>query len=66
MLEVYRQGISRNGFGFSASARGTRRPEAKMEWNARMSSKRILITNDDGINAPGIKALEQSLAAVVM
>ena len=30
----------------------------------RMSSKRILITNDDGINAPGIKALEQSLAAV--
>ncbi len=35
-----------------------------MEWNARMSSKRILITNDDGINAPGIKALEQSLAAV--
>ena len=29
-----------------------------------MSSKRILITNDDGINAPGIKALEQSLAAV--
>ena len=29
-----------------------------------MSLKRILITNDDGINAPGIKALEQSLAAV--
>lgn len=29
-----------------------------------MPSKRILITNDDGINAPGIKALEQSLAAV--
>ena len=29
-----------------------------------MSSKRILITNDDGINAPGIKALEQSLAPV--
>jgi 5'-nucleotidase len=29
-----------------------------------MSKKRILITNDDGINAPGIKALEQSLAAV--
>ena len=29
-----------------------------------MSSKRILITNDDGINAPGIKALEQSLAAL--
>ena len=27
-----------------------------------MSSKRILITNDDGITAPGIKALEQSLA----
>ena len=26
--------------------------------------KRILVTNDDGINAPGIKALEQSLAAV--
>lgn len=29
-----------------------------------MTVKRILITNDDGINAPGIKALEQSLAAV--
>ncbi|MGA2984987.1 MAG: 5'/3'-nucleotidase SurE [Terriglobia bacterium] len=29
-----------------------------------MSSKRILITNDDGISAPGIKALEQSLALV--
>src|SRR5208282_1994256 len=29
-----------------------------------MSSKRILITNDDGIYAPGIKALEQSLAQV--
>jgi 5'-nucleotidase len=29
-----------------------------------MALKRILITNDDGINAPGIKALEQSLAAV--
>lgn len=29
-----------------------------------MSSKRILITNDDGISAPGIKALEQSLAQV--
>jgi 5'-nucleotidase len=29
-----------------------------------MSLKRILITNDDGINAPGIKALEQSLAQV--
>ena len=29
-----------------------------------MSVKRILITNDDGIQAPGIKALEQSLAAV--
>ncbi len=27
-----------------------------------MPLKRILITNDDGINAPGIKALEQSLA----
>lgn len=27
-----------------------------------MSSKRILITNDDGISAPGIKALEQGLA----
>ena len=27
-----------------------------------MSSKRILITNDDGITAPGIKALEQGLA----
>ena len=27
-----------------------------------MSKKRILVTNDDGINAPGIKALEQSLA----
>jgi 5'-nucleotidase len=26
--------------------------------------KRILITNDDGIHAPGIKALEQSLAAL--
>jgi 5'-nucleotidase len=39
-------------------------PEAKTGWNVRMSLKRILITNDDGINAPGIKALEQSLAAV--
>ncbi|MGD0222897.1 MAG: 5'/3'-nucleotidase SurE [Terriglobia bacterium] len=29
-----------------------------------MISKRILITNDDGITAPGIKALEHSLAAV--
>ncbi|HMD83922.1 MAG TPA: 5'/3'-nucleotidase SurE [Terriglobia bacterium] len=29
-----------------------------------MSLKRILITNDDGITAPGIKALEQSLAAL--
>ncbi len=29
-----------------------------------MPLKRILITNDDGINAPGIKALEQGLAAV--
>jgi 5'-nucleotidase len=29
-----------------------------------MISKRILITNDDGITAPGIKALEQSLATV--
>ena len=29
-----------------------------------MALKRILITNDDGITAPGIKALEQSLAAV--
>jgi len=29
-----------------------------------MSTKRILITNDDGISAPGIKALEQGLAAV--
>ena len=29
-----------------------------------MASKRILVTNDDGINAPGIKALEQSLAQV--
>jgi len=27
-----------------------------------MSLKRILVTNDDGITAPGIKALEQSLA----
>jgi len=27
-----------------------------------MSKKRILVTNDDGINAPGIKALEHSLA----
>ncbi len=27
-----------------------------------MSSKRILITSDDGITAPGIKALEQGLA----
>ena len=26
--------------------------------------KRILITNDDGINAAGIKALEQGLAPV--
>ena len=32
--------------------------------NSRMSLKRILITNDDGITAPGIKALEQSLAAL--
>ena len=29
-----------------------------------MSKKRILVTNDDGISAPGIKALEQGLAAV--
>lgn len=29
-----------------------------------MPQKRILITNDDGISAPGIKALEQGLAAV--
>ena len=29
-----------------------------------MATKRILITNDDGINAPGIKALEQALARV--
>ena len=29
-----------------------------------MSLKRILITNDDGIHAPGIKALEHGLAAV--
>ena len=29
-----------------------------------MSSKRILITNDDGITAPGIVALEQSLSAL--
>lgn len=29
-----------------------------------MASKRILITNDDGITAPGIKALEHSLAQV--
>jgi len=29
-----------------------------------MALKRILITNDDGINAPGIKALEQGLAPV--
>jgi len=29
-----------------------------------MSLKRILVTNDDGINAPGIKALEQSLASL--
>jgi len=29
-----------------------------------MSLKRILITNDDGITAPGIMALEQSLAAL--
>ncbi len=29
-----------------------------------MPSKRILITNDDGITAPGIKALEQTLAAL--
>lgn len=29
-----------------------------------MNLKRILITNDDGINAPGIKALEQGLAQV--
>ena len=29
-----------------------------------MEKKRILITNDDGIYAPGLKALEQSLAAV--
>jgi 5'-nucleotidase len=29
-----------------------------------MDLKRILITNDDGITAPGIRALEQSLAAV--
>ena len=29
-----------------------------------MSLKRILITNDDGITAPGIIALEQSLAAL--
>src|SRR5208283_4838940 len=43
---------------------GNLRPEAKTGWNARMSLKRILITNDDGINAPGIKALEQSLAAL--
>jgi len=28
-----------------------------------MALKRILITNDDGINAPGIKALEQGLAS---
>ena len=29
-----------------------------------MALKRILITNDDGITAPGIRAIEQSLAAV--
>ena len=29
-----------------------------------MPTKRILVTNDDGIDAPGIKALERSLAAV--
>ncbi len=29
-----------------------------------MSVKRILVTNDDGITAPGIKALEQSLSAL--
>jgi 5'-nucleotidase len=29
-----------------------------------MLPKRILITNDDGITAPGIKALEQSLTAI--
>src|ERR1017187_5748783 len=29
-----------------------------------MPLKRILVTNDDGITAPGIKALEQGLAAV--
>ena len=29
-----------------------------------MSLKRILITNDDGITAPGLIALEQSLAAL--
>ena len=29
-----------------------------------MQSKRILITNDDGIYAPGLKALEEGLAAV--
>jgi 5'-nucleotidase len=29
-----------------------------------MAFKRILVTNDDGIDAPGIKALEQSLASL--
>jgi 5'-nucleotidase len=29
-----------------------------------MSAKRILITNDDGIHAEGLKVLERSLAAV--
>jgi 5'-nucleotidase len=33
-----------------------------MGWNSRMSIKRILITNDDGIHVPGLLALEESLA----
>jgi 5'-nucleotidase len=61
--------------GFFDLGRAVWSPEVKTRWKAaglesescatlRMPLKRIVITNDDGINAPGIKALEQSLTQV--
>jgi len=49
----------------SLSARSWRGPAAALRKSFRMSTrKQILVTNDDGIQAAGLQALEQSLAAV--
>src|SRR6185437_9488114 len=46
----------------SETAAGQSIPNSLLHQEPHRFMKQILITNDDGITAPGIKALEQSLA----